>query len=122
MDTKTENAAGPSALANGSVFELIELQQCEDNYYPLGIFMTLADAVAVVEEKGVGVCNDPEEWAGVEIKERKIGLSDNGKTVWKRSWERNYGDEDVAGDETERWKVITPSQNMPGAEAPKDGL
>ena len=90
----------------GSVFELIELQQCDDNYFPLGIFLSLADAVAAVEENGVGICNDPEEWAGVEIKERKLGLSDNGRTVWERSWERDWSDE-----ATERWKLIGDSQN-----------
>ncbi len=118
MDTKTDTTtadqgaavlvgSGPSL---GSVFELVEILQCEDQYYPLGLFLTLADAVAVVEYNGVGVCTmDPEEWAGVEIRERKIGLSSNGKTVWTRSWERNFADEDDAADEVERWKVIQPS-------------
>lgn len=89
------------------MFELIEHQQCDDLYYPLGIFLALADAIAVVEKHGVGICtNDPDEWAGVEIKERRIGLSSNGRTVWKRSWERDWSE-----NATERWKVITPPQN-----------
>jgi hypothetical protein len=118
MPTKKQTQAGQAtkspedsrrcAAAPGSVFELIELQQCEDNYYPLGIFLTLADAVAMVEKHGVGVCNnDPDEWAGVEIKQRRIGLSDNGRTVWKRSWERDWSDDNA----NDKWKVITPSQN-----------
>ena len=96
------------AVSPCSVYELIERQHCEDQYYPLGIFRTLDEAIAVVEKYGVGICNnDPDEWAGVEIKQRKFGLSDNGKTVWERSWERDWSD-----DAKDRWKVITPaSQN-----------
>jgi hypothetical protein len=99
-------------VSTSSVFELIEINQCDDNYQPLGIFMTLEEAVAVVEEHGFSIClNDPDEWAGVEIKERKIGLSDNGKTVWKRSWLRDWTDE---GDG--EWKQIEPAQTEhPGA-------
>ena len=97
------------AVSPCSVYELIERQHCEDQYYPLGIFRTLDEAIAVVEKYGVGICNnDPDEWAGVEIKQRKFGLSDNGKTVWERSWERDWSD-----DAKDRWKVITPaSQNV----------
>lgn len=102
--TKTEQT-GSLAVAPSSVFELIERQQCEDQYFPIGIFRTLEEAIAVVEKHGVNICNnDPDEWAGVEINERKFGLSDNGKTVWKRSWERDFSDE-----ATERWKIIGPS-------------
>ncbi len=98
-------SAAETALARAEVFELIEINQCDDNYQPLGLFLTMEDAIAVVEENGVGIClNDPEEWAGVEIHKRSIGLSDNGKTVWKRSWERDFSD-----DATERWKIIGPS-------------
>ena len=102
--TPAGQTSGLSVIAS-SVFELIERQQCEDQYFPLGIFRTLEEAVAVVEKYGVNICNnDPDEWAGVEINERKFGLSDNGKTVWKRSWERDWSD-----DAKDKWKVIVPS-------------
>lgn len=93
-----------------SVFEIIEINQCNDNYQPLGIFTTLADAIAVVEENGQEICiNAPEDWAGVEIKERIIGISDNGRTVWKRSWERIF--EDDADSIKARWRVYEKPTN-----------
>jgi len=93
-----------------SVFEIIEINQCDDNYQPLGIFTTLADAIAVVEENGQEICiNAPEDWAGVEIKERIIGISDNGRTVWKRSWERIF--EDDADSIKARWRVYEKPTN-----------
>lgn len=119
MQTTTQTPSQPDsatrpdcAPAIGSVFELIEHQACDDLYYPLGIFLTLADAVATVEKHGVGVCTmDPDEWAGVEIKERRIGLTSNGRTVWKRSWKRDWSE-----DAKERWKIITPAQNTEASE------
>ena len=101
--TQAGQPIGLSVIA-GSVFELIERQQCEDQYFPLGIFRTLEEAISVVNKYGVNICNDPDEWAGVEINERKFGLSDNGKTVWKRSWKRDFSE-----DAKEQWKVIVPS-------------
>lgn len=97
--------------AKESVFELIEINQCDDNYQPLGIFKTLAEAVELVEAEGHGIClNDPEDWASVEIKERTFGMSDNGKTVWRRVWERNFDAEDFP----KQWEIrITETNPKP---------
>jgi len=93
-----------------SVFELVELLQCDDNYFPLGIYPTLADAIAEVDKHGAYLCDnaqDGQDWAGVEIRKRKFGRTDIGVKVWSRSWkydfEREHGD---------RWQVLQNAQDQ----------
>jgi hypothetical protein len=85
-----------------------KLHGCTDEecYYPIGIWPTLAEAVAYVD----GCGDDPnklasdgihDDYCRVEIRERQIGPSTHGKKVFEREWVQDYDD---ATDEYE-WRV-----------------
>lgn len=77
-----------------SVFELVDVTD-EEMYYPLGIWLSLEEAIAVVDQ-----CKDDpaalpspieyEEYAKVEIRERRIGWSENNLAVFERKWVKDY--------------------------------
>jgi hypothetical protein len=84
-----------SALPTGSacVFELSENDQRNDQYYTLGFFKTLADAISEVDNHGVWLCEvttESQEFACVEIHEHRFGLGMRGKPVWSRKWVYGY--------------------------------
>lgn len=88
---------------SGSVFELSENDERTDQYFTLGMFRTLSDAVAGVEKFGVDLCQmatDNQESACIEIHEHRFGFYGRGKPVWTRKWvydyEREHGD---------RWQI-----------------
>lgn len=78
----------------------------DEQYFPLGHWLTLADAIAALDE-----CQDPDDlgsdgchddYCKVEIREHKIGWSGHGKTVYVREWSQKY---DEAKDDYE-WHVM----------------
>jgi hypothetical protein len=69
----------------------------EENYFTLGLFETLAEAVDAVEK-----CAEPSDFGSdgqhddlfiVEIRERRIGWCGNGKAVYFQQWEQKYNEE-----------------------------
>ena len=87
-----------------SAFELVDRTD-EEMYYPLGIFLTLKDAVDAVEQQAEPWQLSEQAYDGdyvrLEIRERQVGLSQHGEVVWSRSWENIY---DEARDECS-WKA-----------------
>ena len=117
MNTPTQNqtpepatCAGPNcAVSTGSasVFELSENDERNDQYHTLGMFATLADAVAAVDKYGVHLCvvaTESQESACVEIHEHRFGLRLRGQPVWTRKWVYDYDREH--GD---RWQLSEPN-------------
>jgi hypothetical protein len=66
----------------------------EETYYPLGIFLSLEDAVLSVESQrepwGLSYSCPTSDFVALEIRERPIGLSAKGKTVWRRKWHHEF--------------------------------
>ena len=93
-ETASAANSGTSECA-GSVYEVVDASS-EETYWTCGIFPTLETAIAAVEE-----CNDPHDIGGdnsgfndnyamVEVRERKFGWSGTGKVRYVREWERAY--------------------------------
>ena len=83
----------------------------DEQYFPLGVFLTLREAVAALDE-----CEDPDDlgsdgyyddYCKVEIRERKIGWSRQDKKVFQREWSEKY-DEDK---DEYKWCVIPSKPN-----------
>ena len=101
MPTENENQSAPVSGVPPptacSVFEVVDATD-EENYFTLGVFLSLADAMREVES-----CDEPddlggdhgdhEEYCVVEIRERKIGWGGIGREVAKYEWTSKY-DED----------------------------
>lgn len=91
-----ETTAGQTYPASaGSVFEIVDASS-DETYWTCGIFLTLEAAVAAIDE-----CDEPhdlggdhsdfdDDYAKVEVRERKVGWSGTGKVVYVREWERAY--------------------------------
>ena len=87
-----------------SVFELVDATS-EETWYPLGLWATLDEAM-----RALASCKDPddfgspcdsEDYFAVEIRERRYGWTDQGKTIFTQKWRQKY-------DETEDeyvWEV-----------------
>ena len=94
---KTNDATGLSA-ATGSVYEIVDCTS-EELFYPLGIYLTLDDALAAVmvdSPEQVG-CVDHDEWdqsVQMEIRERCIGPSGHGTALWDITWSFSFDAED----------------------------
>ena len=88
-----------------SVFELVDCTD-DEQYYPLGHWLTLAEALTALNEclSPVDLCSDGchEDCCIVEIREHKIGWSGHGKKVYEREWASEYNE---AKDEYE-WHVV----------------
>ena len=96
METmKSDAAACGSYPAPGcSVFEVVDSTD-DENYFTLGVFLSLSDAVREVE-----TCDEPddlggdhgdhEEYCVVEIRERKIGWGGIGRKAAEYRWESKY--------------------------------
>jgi hypothetical protein len=112
MPNDTEKPA-PSPC---SVFELVDCTN-EETYFPMGLFLSLEDALAQVKDLDEPPTENPEEYVKMEIRERQIGkLSwwDNGKTVATITWIQDYIE---AKDE---WVWHRPSISLPNAEVSHD--
>ena len=81
------------------LYELVH--ESDDMYFTLGIFDSLGEAIAAVDQHGVQLVDDAEDSACVEVRRRKVGLCDAGKILWKRTWIRDWEAEGV----DERWEV-----------------
>jgi hypothetical protein len=91
-----ETTAGQTYPASaGSVFEIVDASS-DETYWTCGIFLTLESAVAAINE-----CDEPhdlggdhsdfdDDYAKVEVRERKVGWSGTGKVVHTQEWERKY--------------------------------
>ena len=86
------------------VYEIVDTTS-EENYWTLGIYLTLVDALGALgnklPNKIPGDHDDYEDLCHIEIRERKIGWSGVGKQVWERTWVRKY---EPNTDEYE-WKI-----------------
>lgn len=97
-----------SAQRPCSAFEMVDCTD-DEQYFPLGHWLTLADAIAALDEckgpddLGSDGCHD--DYCKVEIREHKIGWSGHGKKVYERVWSQKY---DEAKDEYE-WNVVMPN-------------
>jgi len=95
-----------------SVFEAVDATN-EEQYWPLGIWMTLQDALTALrvdDPKTIG-CNDAddfEEYRLIEIRERKTGWCGAGTVVSKMEWRETY---DEASDEFKWTRIETPNTN-----------
>jgi len=93
-----------SAAQCGLVFEAVDATS-DEQYWTLGIWMTLEAALAELEgcqepsDFGCYDHDDYDEVCVVEIRERKIGWSGVGKKLATLTWRRKY---DEASDEF-RW-------------------
>ena len=108
-NSTAENGRGEAA---GSVFEAADATN-EEQYWTLGLWLTLADALAALrvdDPTDVG-CHDADEldeYRLIEIRERKIGWCGSGKVVAKMEWKATY---DEAADEYKWARIETPEEN-----------
>lgn len=100
----SESNANPSTSVGSTrmvgarpIYEMVDATDYEQ-YYPLGLWLDLNDAIKAVE-----VIDDPtdlgsdghiEEYAKVEIRERKNGWCGHGQKVYVREWVGDYPDDD----------------------------
>lgn len=76
----------------GSVFELVDCTN-DETYFPMGLFLSLEEALEQVRDRCEPPTDDPEEFVRMEVRERQIGKFrwwDNGKTVAKIQWVQDY--------------------------------
>jgi len=94
---KRQAPAGLS-VAHGSVYEVVDCTS-EETFYPLAIYLTLDDAIAacmVDSPEEIG-CVDHDEWddsVRIEIRERRVGPSGHGRSVWTFAWNYSYDADD----------------------------
>lgn len=113
--SETESSAPQSADVDSSglvgsevVYELVDTTDYE-TYYPVGVFLTMDDAVSAVESKAQPWNLSDQAYdcdcATLEIRERKIGLhGPRYKTVKKWEWRADYTDESE-----ERFELVKPT-------------
>jgi hypothetical protein len=79
-------------------------------YYPIGVFTSLAEAIQVVEGKAepwtLSDQADYNDFCRLEVRERKLGLSERGKCVKQWEWTREYND----ADDATAWKPVLSAQ------------
>lgn len=91
-----------------SVFEVIDYSN-DEIYFSLGVFLTLEDAkYEINQDDPLEISNDKdlEDFVVYVIRERKIGMSGEGREVYRREWEQEY---DEATDES-KWVVKEVTQ------------
>jgi hypothetical protein len=96
----------------GSVFELVDCTN-EEAYYPMGLFLSLEDALDQVKDREEPPTDDPEEYVKMEVRERQVGKLrywDNGKTVATIQWIQDYIEA------KEDWVWHKPSISLPNTE------
>jgi len=108
---ETPAASGLAASPGSAVFEIVDYTE-GDVFYPVGIFLTLEDAIAAIEEhekpwtmsEDSGDC----DFCHLEIRRREIGTSRSGIKVWERQWACEYGYED----DDPKWRVYQPNDKI----------
>lgn len=107
---QTDKATADSPAAHGSVFEAVDASS-DEQYYTCGIWLKLEAAINAFKKLGE---NYPGEDIAdgvkiIEIRERKIGeldWSENGKTVAKFVWRKDYRE----ADDSYEWRLTeTPN-------------
>jgi len=91
-DVKQPGADSALSASPGSVFELVDCTS-DEHYLPLGLFLTLEDAINEVKDCKEPPTDDPEDYVKLEVRERQIGKFrwwDNGKTVATIEWIQDY--------------------------------
>jgi len=99
------------SASTGSIFELVD-NTSEETYFPMGLFLTLEDAINAVKDRSEPPTDDPEEYAKLEIRERRVGKLtwwDNGRNVATLEWYAEYSDE------LEDWKWEGPKITLSNA-------
>jgi len=103
-EPNTEASNPPSHATSGSypatfcsVFEVVDATD-DENYFTLGVFLSLADAMREVETCAApddlgGDHGDHEEYCVVEIRERMIGWVGIGRVVARYEWNTTPYDE-----------------------------
>jgi hypothetical protein len=109
MSNKRKSAAGGrTSRPPGSVFEIVD-STSDEQYWTLGMFPTLADALAALADcTPDDLPGDHDEYDGacrVEVREHKYGWGGTGKCVHAREWTSEYNE---AEDEYE-WRICTPN-------------
>lgn len=93
-----------------TIYEIRDVSD-DERYYPVGLFATLAEAIAAIEAQAepwdLSDQADNTECVSLEIRERRLGLAPlyAGKAVWKRAW--NYV---LNEDENESHWAIVPQK------------
>ena len=111
-DSNNLDGCSRSHALIGSVFELVDCTN-DETYYPMGLFLSLEDALAQVKDLKEPPTDDPEEYVKMEVRERQVGKLrwwDNGKTVATITWIQDYIE---AKDE---WVWHKPSISLPNVE------
>jgi len=94
---KTVAVALVAGAAPSSAFEAVDATS-DEQYFTVGIWLTLESAVAAIRECGDDYPGETldEDVKIIEIRERKIGVidwSETGKVVARFKWERHFGEE-----------------------------
>lgn len=83
-----------------TIFEIIDATS-DEAYYPIGLFLSLEDAVAQIEgrPRPWELCENAMfdgESAAIEIRKRGIGINtlQNGEIVWSRKWVNKYNEDE----------------------------
>ena len=87
------------------VYEVVDATD-DEMYFTQGVFLSLEEIVKDIESESDPsnlTDSDLEEYCKIEIRERKIGWSGHGKTVYTREWVSEYNE---AADEYE-WRAKT---------------
>lgn len=101
-------ATEPLVPAHGSVFEVVDSSN-EEQYYTIGIWPTLAGALAALDACGDTPPGEDldEDCRSVEVRERRLGVMDwsgLGSIVAKISWVKSAED-----DTFNEWKRFNPA-------------
>ena len=122
-DTENKHDKAPNAsdvrdcpASTGSVFELVDCTN-DETYFPMGLFLSLEDALAKVKDRNEPPTDDPEEYVKMEVRERQIGKLrwwDNGKTVATINWIQDYIES------KDEWVWHKPTISLPNVEDERD--
>ena len=100
-----------------SVFELVDCTN-DETYFPMGLFLSLEDALAQVKDRKKPPTDDPEEFVRMEVRERQIGKLrwwDNGNTVATIQWIQDYIET------KDEWVWHTPTISLPNDQSEPHG-
>lgn len=94
-----------------SIYEIVDYTN-DEMYYSLGVFPDLDTAIKAIDNKNLYELDEFDSrdcgFFTVEIRERAIGWSGNGKAVFSRSWSEVY---DEKADEYQ-WKITEESKRV----------
>jgi len=115
--TEIEHGKPTSDSSIGSIFELVDCTNHE-TYIPMGLFLTLEDALDQVRDRNEPPTDDPEEFVEMEVRERQLGKlrwRDNGKTVATIQWIADYIES------KDEWIWHKPTISTPNKEISEQG-